>query len=166
MRKCLLPGWDAKTKKTFTRSYKTNKKTNKKKSRNEKGNMEKFVKPIAPEHVRALLSTLWIVVLINILSADIFSFMLGDAGETAVAVTQWMMFAFAIIHEIPIAMIILSRVLQRGINRTLNFVAAGITAVYIIAGGSATPHYIFFALAEVICLIFIVTQAKKWPKVV
>jgi len=126
--------------------------------------MNKTTLPTAAEPTRALLSTLWIVVLINILSADIFSFMLGAAGETPITVTPWMMFAFALVHEIPIAMIILSRVLQRGINRTLNYIAAGITALYVIAGGSATPHYIFFALAEVVCLIFIVIQAKKWPK--
>lgn len=126
--------------------------------------MNQFAKPMAPEQPRALLSTLWIVVMINVLSADIFSFMLGSAGETAAAVTPWIMFAFAVIHEIPIAMIILSRMLKRGVNRTLNFIAAGITAVYVIAGGSATPHYIFFALAEVICLIFIVIRATRWSK--
>ena len=124
--------------------------------------MDGFAKPTAPEQPRALLSALWIVVMINVLSADIFSFMLGSAGETAVAVTPWIMFAFAVIHEIPIAMIILARVLKRSVNRTLNCIAAGITAAYVIAGGSATPHYIFFALAEVICLIWIVFRAKNW----
>ena len=126
--------------------------------------MDGFAKPTAPEQPRALLSALWIVVMINVLSADIFSFMLGSAGETAVAVTPWIMFAFAVIHEIPIAMIILARVLKRSVNRTLNCIAAGITAAYVIAGGSATPHYIFFALAEVICLIFIVIRAIRWSK--
>ena len=126
--------------------------------------MDGFAKPTAPEQPRALLSALWNVVMINVLSADIFSFMLGSAGETAVAVTPWIMFAFAVIHEIPIAMIILARVLKRSVNRTLNCIAAGITAAYVIAGGSATPHYIFFALAEVICLIFIVIRAIRWSK--
>lgn len=126
--------------------------------------MNKSFQPTAPEQPRAILSTLWIVVLINILSADIFSFMLGHAGEAQVSVTPWIMFAFALIHEIPIAMIVLSRVLKRGINRIANYIAAGITAVYIIAGGSATPHYIFFALMELICLFFIVFLAKKWQK--
>ena len=126
--------------------------------------MNKSVKLSAPDQPRALLSTLWIVVLINILSADIFSFMLGAAGEAPVAVTPMIMLAFALVHEIPIAMIVLSRVLQRGINRTLNYIAAGVTALYIIAGGSATPHYIFFALAELICLVFVVIYAKRWPE--
>ena len=120
--------------------------------------------PANEGQTRALLSTLWIVVLINVLSADIFSFMFGSAGEEAVSVTPWMMFIFAVIHEIPIAMIVLSRVLNRGINRALNFIAAGITAAYVIAGGSATPHYIFFAFAEIVCLCFIVIRARKWPE--
>ena len=124
--------------------------------------MNKSGKLSAPEQPRALLSTLWIVVLINILSADIFSFMLGAAGEAPVAVTPMIMLAFALVHEIPIAMIVLSRVLKRGIDRIANYIAAGITALYIIAGGSATPHYIFFALAEVVCLVWIVFRAKNW----
>ena len=126
--------------------------------------MNKAISPAAQKEPRALISTLWIVVLINILSADIFSFMLGASGEAVAAVTPWIMFAFAIIHELPIAMIVLSRVLKRKSNRILNYVAAGITALYIVAGGSATPHYIFFALAVLICLVFIVIQAKNWPK--
>ena len=118
--------------------------------------------PASAGQVKAELSTLWVVVLINILSADIFSFMLGAAGETPIAVTPWMMLAFAIVHELPVAMIILSRVLRRGANRNLQWIAAGITALYVTAGGSVTPHYIFFALAEVICLIWIVFRAKNW----
>ena len=108
---------------------------------------------------RAVVSALWIVVLINILSADIFSFMLGEKG---VAVTPWIMLAFAVVHEIPIAMIALSRVLKRSLNKTINCIAAGITAFYVIAGGSLTPHYIFFALMELICLFFIVFRRKNW----
>ena len=124
----------------------------------------KQANPTAPDQPRALLSTLWVVVLINILSADIFSFMLGAAGEEIVSVTPWIMLVFALVHEIPIAMILLSRTLKRGINRTLNYVAVGITALYIIAGGSATPHYIFFALMELICLVFVVIYARKWSE--
>lgn len=126
--------------------------------------MKQALSPAAAEPTRSILSTLWIVVLINILSADIFSFMLGNAGEAQVTVTPWIMFAFALVHEIPIAMIILSRVLKRGVNRTVNCIAAGITALYIVAGGSATPHYIFFALMELICLFFIVFQVIKWQE--
>lgn len=121
-------------------------------------------KALTAAEPRAMLSTLWIVVLINILSADIFSFMLGSAGEAQVSVTPWIMFAFAVIHELPIAMIVLSRVLKRGVARIANYIAAGITALYIIAGGSATPHYIFFALMELICLFIIVFYAKKWQE--
>lgn len=126
--------------------------------------MNKTILPAAQKEPRALLSTLWIAVLINILSADIFSFMLGASGEAAVSVTPWIMFGFALVHELPIAMIVLSRVLKRKANRILNYIVAGVTALYIVAGGSATPHYIFFALAELICLVFIVIQARNWPK--
>jgi len=128
--------------------------------------MNKTVRITAPDGPRALLSTLWIAVLINILSADVFSFMLGASGEAAVSVTPWIMFAFAVVHELPIAMIVLSRILKRKANRILNYVAAGVTALYIVAGGSATPHYIFFALVELICLVFVVITAKKWQEAI
>jgi len=110
---------------------------------------------------RALLSALWIAVLINILSADIFTFVLK---EETFAASPWIMLALAVVHEIPVAMIVLSRMLRRNVCRTLNCVAAGITAFYVIAGGSLTPHYIFFALMELICLALIVFQAKRWPE--
>ena len=125
--------------------------------------MNKTIAQATQKEPRALISALWIVVLINILSADIFSFMLGGAGEASAVVTPWIMLAFAVVQELPIAMIVLSRVLKRKANRILNYIAAGITALYIVAGGSATPHYIFFALAELICLVFIVIQALNLP---
>ena len=117
--------------------------------------------PVSTGEPRALLSTLWIAVLINVLSADLFTFLLG---EEAVSVTPWLLLALAAVHEIPIAMIVLSRVLKRGVCRTVQYVTAGITGFYILAGGSLTPHYIFFALMELICLFFIVLQAKNWPE--
>ena len=49
--------------------------------------MNKTIAQATQKEPRALISALWIVVLINILSADIFSFMLGGAGEAAAVVT-------------------------------------------------------------------------------
>jgi Sec-independent protein secretion pathway component TatC len=70
---------------------------------------------------------------------------------------------FAILLEIPIAMIFLSRVLKHRANRWANIIAAAITIAFVIGGGSTDLHYIFFAAIEVVCMLLIVWYAWKWP---
>jgi hypothetical protein len=54
-------------------------------------------------------------------------------------------------------MIYFSRVLPYKPNRWVNIIAAIFTIIYVIGGGSATPHYIIVAGIEVIiCLVIIV----------
>lgn len=60
-------------------------------------------------------------------------------------------------------MIFLARILPRGINRWTNIVAAVITIVYVIGGGSTYPHYIFLAAIEVVSLLLIIGYAWRWP---
>jgi hypothetical protein len=109
----------------------------------------------------AIISTLWIVVMINIAFADIFSFML-PAVAPSFPITQGIMFGFAIILEIPIAMIILSRVLKDKANRWVNTIASVITIAFCIGGGSLTQlHYIFFLVMEIVCMAIIVWLVWK-----
>lgn len=116
---------------------------------------------------KVLLSTLWIVVMINMLKADILSLyipgaldeMAEFAGSTPI---PQLMLGGAIMMEISIVMIILSRVLKYKINRWANIIVAVITIVFVIGGGSTTPHYIFIAAVEVVCLLLIIGYAWKW----
>ena len=116
---------------------------------------------------KVLLSTLWVVVMINMLKADILSLYIPGtidelvkfAGETPI--TQ-MMLGGAIMMEISIVMIILSRVLNYSANRWANIITAMITIVFVIGGGSLYPHYIFIVTVEVICLLLIIWNAWKW----
>ncbi len=118
--------------------------------------------------VRVLLSTLWIVVMINMLKADILSLYIpGVLDELAVfaggtPITQLMLFG-AIMMEISIAMIFLSRVLNYRLNRWANIIIGIITIVFIVGGGSSYPHYIFIATVEVVCLLLIIGIAWQWP---
>jgi hypothetical protein len=113
------------------------------------------------------ISILWIVVMINMIFADILSFMLPGflndiiSGNMPFEITQVTMFIFAIILEIPIAMIFLSRVLKNRTNRWVNIVASIITIIFVIGGGSLTLHYIFFGAVEVIILLVIIRYAWK-----
>jgi hypothetical protein len=90
----------------------------------------------AKMEVQVKLSTLWIVVMFNMAFADILSFMMElTTGQTPeVQATQDLMLVMAIILEIPIAMIILSRVLKYRANRWTNIIAAAITIVFVIGG--------------------------------
>lgn len=113
------------------------------------------------------ISLLWIVVMMNMIFADILSFMLPGflndilTGALPLEITQVTMLLFAMILEIPIAMIFLSRVLKGRANRWANIIAGLITIIFVIGGGSLTLHYIFFATVEVVILLLIVWYAWK-----
>ena len=81
------------------------------------------------------------------------------AGQAGVTITPGLLLVFAILIEIPIAMIFASRLLKRGPNRWANTVAAVVTAAFVVGGGSLTPHYVFFAAVELACLALIVWYA-------
>lgn len=118
---------------------------------------------------KVLLSTLWIVVMINMLKADILSlFIPGAADElaktslsTGTTIPQ-LMLGGAIMMEISIVMIILSRVLNHRVNRWVNIIVSIITIAFVVVGGATYPHYIFIATIEVVCLLLIVWNAWKW----
>ncbi|MHB1342079.1 MAG: DUF6326 family protein [Coriobacteriia bacterium] len=107
-------------------------------------------------------STLWIVVMLNMAFADIVGFiqpgaLAGVAGPGGVQITQGLLLVFALLIEVPLAMIFVSRILKRRANRWANTAAAVITAVFVVGGGSMElPFYAFFAAVEVACMVLIV----------
>ncbi len=112
--------------------------------------------------MKARLSTLWVVVMFNMVFADILTFIKPGAlqelwaGQAGVQITQGLLLVFALLLEIPIAMIFVSRILKPGPNRWANTVAAAITTAFVVGGGSLTPHYVFFATVEIACMALIV----------
>ena len=121
---------------------------------------------------KALLSTLWIVVMINMLKAGILSLFIPGAAEevartsaNAGASIPQLMLVGAVMGQIGIAMIVLSRVLKYGINRWANIVASVVTIAYIWGGAASYPHYIFIASVETLCLLLFVGFAWTWRNV-
>ncbi|MBE3086080.1 MAG: hypothetical protein IMZ64_07680 [Bacteroidetes bacterium] len=108
----------------------------------------------------AIISTLWIIVMLNMAFADILTLVL-PAVASSFPITQVIMLGFAIILEIPIVMIILSRVLKDKVNRWVNTIASVITIAFVTVGGLLTPHYIFFAAMEIVCMAIIVWLVWK-----
>ena len=119
---------------------------------------------------KVLLSTLWIVVMINMLKADVLGLyipgavdeLVNAAGETPIPL---LMLVFgAIPMELAIVMIILSRVLKYGVNRWVNIIVGIVTIAYIWVGAGPYPHYTFIATVETICLLLIIWSAWKWTE--
>lgn len=121
---------------------------------------------------KVLLSTLWIAVMINMLKADILSLSIPGAAEEVVktaasagATIPQLMLIGAIMGQLGIAMIILSRVLKYGINRWVNIIVSIVTIAYIWGGMASYPHYIFIAAVETLCLLLIIGFAWTWRNV-
>ena len=117
-------------------------------------------------------STLWIVVMFNMIFADILAFEIPGfmqrlwSGEMGVQITPAVLLVFAVLLEIPMAMIFMSRVLKPVANRWVNTVAAVITAAFVVAGGTSYLHAVFFATVEVACMALIVWSvwARRSPE--
>lgn len=119
---------------------------------------------------KSKLSLLWIVVMFTMVFADIIGFMnpgmLKDmlTGNVGFPITQGILLVFAVLLEIPITMIFLSRVLKYKVNRWANIISGIITILFVVGGGSPFPYYLFFASVEVICMLIIIWTAWKWQE--
>jgi hypothetical protein len=127
------------------------------------------MRPVDETDRRVRISTLWVVVMFNVLAADILSFiqpgflaeaMTGYAG--GVQITNEFLLVAAVLLEIPIAMVFLTRVLPSRPSRLANLGAVVITAAFVIAGGSLSLHYIFLVTMEVIAMALIAWYAWTW----
>ena len=115
---------------------------------------------------RVKLSTLWIVVMVYMIFADIFSIMLeldqkGTLGEMPTEAKTMMALA-AFLTSIPILMIFFARVLPYKVNRLFNIIAGIFTILYVVGGGLLLPHYVIVASIEVVILLIIIVKAWKW----
>jgi hypothetical protein len=124
------------------------------------------------EGTRSRLSTLWIFATLNYLYCDVVSlmdsallkqFMAGNIG--AVHISQAFLLGAGLLVEIPMAMVLLSRILPSRINRWVNIVAGiTMTAVQLLSLVASTPapYYIFFSTIEIASTSVIVWYAWKW----
>ncbi len=119
------------------------------------------------------LSTLWLFALLNYLYCDVVSlmdsgllrqYMAGEVG--GIQVTPGFLLGASVLMEIPIAMILLSRVLGYRANRWANMIAGAIMTVVqalsLTVGSSPTGYYLFFSVIEIASTAFIVWHAWRW----
>lgn len=119
------------------------------------------------ENKKDVLSSLWIVLMLNMIFNDIYgiSIVLDTFAPAKIpSDAQTMMLIAAFITNIPLMMILFSKVLKYKINRILNICVAVFTIIYVWGGMSSYPHYIAVASIETLLAIVIIIVAWKWKK--
>jgi len=121
---------------------------------------------------RDFLSILWVFVTLNYLYCDLIGLMdssllnqyLTGNVEGLVVDESFLLYA-GILMEIPIAMVLLSKILYKKANCWVNILAGSIKTLVMVATlfiGSTTYYYLFFATIEIVTTIFIVGYAFQW----
>ncbi len=121
---------------------------------------------------KALLSTIWIFAVLNYLYCDLLSLMDANALKQyltgtvgGLRFTEGFLLGAGILMEIPMAMVLLSRVLPTRANRLANMAAGLFMTVVQIATlliGTSTMYYWFFSLVEIAATAMIVWFAWTW----
>lgn len=123
---------------------------------------------------KALLSTLWIFASLNYLYCDVVGlmdtnllkqFLTGSVND--IEISQGFLLGASMLVEIPMAMVLISRILSYKANRLSNIVAGFIMTIVQITTlflGSSTIYYIFFSIIEITTTAFIVWYAWCWKE--
>ncbi len=119
--------------------------------------------------IRVRLAVLWVFVMLNMIYADIVTFMRADAIEgflagdaEGLAITPSFLLLVAVVTEVPIAMVALSLLLPQRVARPASIGAAVLTIAYVWGGASFVPYYVFFAAVETMGCLLIARSAWSW----
>jgi hypothetical protein len=119
--------------------------------------------------LKSKLSTLWIFVSLNSAYVDITTLydnvFLGITRK--VPYSQGFLLFGAVLVEVPISMVLLSRVLKYRPNRWANIIAGTFTTGVQIVSlfvGTPTMYYLFFSAILIPSTVVIVWYAWKWPE--
>ena len=119
-----------------------------------------------------LLSTLWIFALLNYLYCDVLTLMDSEVLKEILSGTvggmkmdENFLLGAAILMEIPIVMVLLSRLLKYRANRIANIISGSIMTLVQIATLVMSPpakYYLFNSIIEIATTICVVWLAVKW----
>ncbi len=113
------------------------------------------------------LSTMWLVVMLNMILADVLSAFLAIQDPSLLSIpgdAKQMMAVSAVVINLPILMIYFSRTLPYKPNRIANILTSILTTLFIVGGGSLLPHYLIIALIEIVFLAAILVTAVRWKR--
>lgn len=127
--------------------------------------IKKKIKP------QTLLSTLWIFILLNMVFRDLHqlgkkSFLeeIMTGVVNGVEITDELMLIGGFLAEIPILMVLLSRILSNKVNKWANIIASIITMLVLFSGlASADMDDVFFMIIEAAAFVVIIVTAWKLP---
>lgn len=115
------------------------------------------------------ISTLWIVVLFNMVFADVLGFMypgflqqVATGRVDGIVITPAFLLVAAMFIQLAICMVYVTKSRCLDSSRLANMIAAVVTIAFVVGGGSFTPHYMFFATFEVAALIYVWWLAYRW----
>ncbi len=124
------------------------------------------------EQRQSRFSTLWIFALHNYLYCDVVALMDAvylkpslQVNVGGMQISQGFLLGAGILMEIPIAMVLLSRILAPRANRLANIIAGVLMTVVQISSlfvGTPTTYYLFFSAIEIACTAFIAWYAWSW----
>jgi len=117
--------------------------------------------------IKSKLSTLWIMVMFNMILADVLSAFVAFEDKSVLGLPddiKIFMAVAAVIINIPIFMIYLSKVLRHKLNRVSNIVAGVITILFVVGGASSLPHYLVIGTIEVLILCVIIFKSWTWKE--
>ena len=132
---------------------------------------------IRVENVKRRLSALWIFVTLNYLYCDVVSLIDPEQLKQYIAghvngigdISPGFLLGTAILVEIPISMVLFSRLLKYRANRWANIAAGAIMTVVqfvtLFVGSGPAMYYTFFSIIEIVCTLFIVWYAWRWQDV-
>ena len=122
---------------------------------------------------RNLLPLLWTFLTVNYIYCDVFTLHLSDylkaflAGSVgSMQITQEFLLVFAVILQIPMLMIVLSKLLTFKLNKYSNIIAGIITTsvqTYTVTMGGSL-HYMFFSFFEICTGLLIIYLALTWKQ--
>ncbi len=121
---------------------------------------------------KVVLSVLWIFVTLNYIYCDVMSLMDPSllnqyltGNIEGFKINENFLLGAALLMEIPIIMVLLSRTLKYKSNRWANIIAGSIKTVVMVASmfvGTPTLYYVFFGTIEILCTFFIIWYAWTW----
>jgi hypothetical protein len=121
---------------------------------------------------KVLLSTIWIFATFNYLYCDVLSLMDSELLKqyltgrvNGIEFSQGFLLGAALLVEIPIAMVLLSRVLKYRANRWANIIAGVVMTLVQAASlfaGAPAMYYVFCSVLEISATVLIVWFALNW----
>jgi hypothetical protein len=114
--------------------------------------------------MKVKLSILWLVAMLTYTYGDVVTLM-DPVKHGSMQLTQGFLLGASIFMTIPIAMVLLSRILNHRANRLANIIAGTImTVALILTLFMAVPamYYVWFTAIEIAITILIVVYAARW----